>query len=248
MTEQTSERRPVALVTGASRGIGRSIATALARAGYHVLVNFLSRADEAEKTLAALTEAGGTGELLPFDVGSASESAEATTQAMERLGPIDVLVNNAGVRKDELLMWTTPESWDLVLRTDLTSFYNVTRPVVREMLLQRKGRIISISSTSGQTGLPGQVSYSAAKAGVIGASKALAREVGKRQITVNVVCPGYVETDILEGIDRDKIAKEVPLRRLGKPEEIAATVVFLCTVEAGYITGAVINVNGGAYM
>ena len=236
-----------ALVTGASRGIGRAVAAALARAGYHVWVNYKSREPDARETLDAIRKAGGSAELKPFDVTDAGACDRAVQECLAVRGRIDVLVNNAGIRNDMLMVWMTPVDWARVLDTNLTGFYNVTRPVVKEMLLQRRGRIVCIASTSGQAGMAGQVNYAAAKAGLIGASKALALEVAKRGVTVNVVAPGFVETEILEGVDREKILPAIPLRRLGRPEEVAAAVVFLCSEGAAYITGAVINVNGGAY-
>lgn len=239
--------REVALITGGGRGIGRAVSVAMASRGMHVLINFLSRTDCAEETLKLVTEQGGTGELLPFDVADSQACEEAVQQCMETHGQIDVLVNNAGIRKDELLVWTTPEDWRTMIDTDLNSFYNVTRPVVKEMLLKRKGRIVTVSSTSGRTGLPGQVSYSAAKAGLIGATKALAKEVAKRHVTVNVVCPGFIETEMMEDLDHKAIVQTIPLGRLGKPHEVGETVAFLCSDASAYITGAVIDINGGIY-
>jgi 3-oxoacyl-[acyl-carrier protein] reductase len=157
------------------------------------------------------------------------------------------LVNNAGMHKDMLLVWMKPEDWHSVLQVNLTGFYLVTRPVVKQMMLQRSGRIINISSTSGQSGLAGQVNYAAAKAGLIGATKALAKEVGKRNVTVNAVAPGFIETEMLDGLDRTQLTAGVPLGRLGRPEEVAALVLFLCHPLAAYITGQVIGVNGGVY-
>jgi 3-oxoacyl-[acyl-carrier protein] reductase len=239
--------KEIALITGASRGIGRATAVALAQRGLHVLINFLGRRDCAEETLKLVTEQGGTGDLLPFDVTDDVACDQAVQQAVAAHGHIDILVNNAGIRKDELLVWTTPEDWRAVIDTDLTSFYNVTRPVVKTMLLQRKGRIITVSSTSGRTGLPGQVSYSAAKAGLIGATKALAKEVAKRRVTANVVCPGFIDTDMISNMDREALAQTIPLGRLGLASEVGETIAFLCGESAAYITGAVIDINGGIY-
>ncbi len=239
--------KQIALITGASRGIGRAIAVALARRGLHIIINFLSRTDCAEETLRLVKEQGGTGELLPFDVADNLACENAVQHCIQAHGHIDVLVNNAGIRKDELLVWTVPEDWRAVIDTDLTSFYNVTRHVVKEMLLKRKGRIVTVSSTSGRTGLPGQVSYSAAKAGLIGATKALAKEVAKRHVTVNAVCPGFIDTEMIDSMDREALLRTIPLGRFGTADEVGETVAFLCGDAAAYITGAVIDVNGGVY-
>jgi len=245
-------KNEVALVTGASRGIGRAIAVALAATpagagGRHVIINYHSREDAARETLGQVEARGGSGELLPFDVADAEAAARAVADVVERHGRIDILVNNAGIRSDMLMVWMEPRDWTSVLDTDLTGFYNVTRPVVKEMLLRRSGRIVNITSTAGQSGVAGQVNYSAAKAGLIGATQALARETARRGVTVNAVAPGYIETDMLDGLPKDELAKSVPLGRLGKPEEVAAAVVFLCSPQAAYITGQVIGVNGGVF-
>lgn len=237
----------IALVTGGSRGIGRAVAVALARDGCHILVNFRSRQTDAEETLRLLTEAGGHGELCPFDVADTAASETAIAGIIAKHKRLDVLVNNAGIRLDSLLVFMQPEQWSQVLATNLTSFFNVTKPVAKQMALQRRGRILSIASTAGQTGVEGQVNYSAAKAGLIGASKSLAREVAKRGVTVNVLTPGYIETDMTAELPREQIVAQIPAGRLGKPEEVAAAAVFLCSPAASYITGAVLNVNGGVY-
>jgi 3-oxoacyl-[acyl-carrier protein] reductase len=239
--------KQIALVTGASRGIGRAIAVSLAESGRHVLINYRARQQDAEGTLEQVQKIGGSGELLPFDVTDASAVDTAIAAAIQKHGRLDVLVNNAGVHKDMLLVWMKPEDWQSVLQVNLTGFYLVTRPVVKQMMLQRSGRIITISSTSGQSGVAGQVNYAAAKAGLIGATKALAKEVGKRKITVNAVAPGFIETEMLQDMDLKQLIDAVPLGRLGRPEEVAALVVFLCHPLAAYISGQVIGVNGGVY-
>ena len=244
MDEKTKQ---VALVTGASRGIGKAIAIALAGTGRHVLINYHTASDTAQETLAQLEAAGGSGELVPFDVTDSKATEQAVTTILERHGAIQILVNNAGIRNDMLLVWMEPKNWHNVIDTTLTGFYNVTRPIVKEMLLKRFGRIVNISSTSGQSGMPGQVNYSAAKAGLIGATQALAKEVAKRNITVNSIAPGFVDTEMLQGLPLQEIIKTIPMGRLGRSEEVAALVVFLCSPEAAYITGQVIGVNGGVF-
>jgi len=237
--------REIAVVTGAGRGIGRAIAVALAETRRHVVINFRSRTEDAAETLRLVTEAGGTGELCQFDVADYEATTAATEGILKSHGRVDILVNNAGVRKDALLIWTQPEEWQTVIDTTLTGFYNTTRPILKEMLLRRSGRIVNISSASGISGMPGQVNYSAAKAGLIAATQALAREVAKRNITVNAVAPGFIDTQMLKGLPVEELTKMVPMGRLGTPREVAALVVFLCSSAASYITGQVIGVNGG---
>ncbi len=235
----------IALVTGASRGIGKEIATALARSGRFVYLNFHTRTDQARAVLDQIVQNGGQGKLMPFDVADQT-SAEAAVQSMlAEKGRIDILVNNAGIRHDMLMVRMKKETWQNVLDTNLTGFYNVTRLVVKNMLPRRFGRIVNISSTSGQTGQAGQVNYSAAKAGLIGATRALAREVASRNITVNAVAPGFIKTDMMADLPVEDIVKNIPAGRLGTPEDVAAAVLFLCSDPAGYITGQVIGVNGG---
>ena len=239
--------KKIALVTGASRGIGRAVATALAASGCHVLINYRSRQPEAEETLALIQRAGGMGGLCPFDVADTTACEQAITQTLQTHRRIDILVNNAGIRLDSLMVFMSVEQWSQVIATNLNSFFNVTRPVVKQMALQRRGRIVTIASTAGQTGVEGQTNYAAAKAGVIGASKALAREVAKRGVTVNVLAPGYITTDMTDGLPREPLLAQIPAGRFGTPEEVAAAAVFLCSEAASYVTGAVLNINGGAY-
>lgn len=238
-----------ALVTGGSRGIGRAVCISLAQMGYCVIVNYLSNDEEAGKTLELVSEAGCSGELLKFDVSDMKAASDALEGWMESHtdGYIEVLVNNAGIRKDELMLWMEPENWYKVLGTSLDAFYNVTRPLLKQMLVKKYGRIINMASLSGLKGLPGQCNYSAAKGGLIAATKALAQEVGRKGVTVNAVAPGFVRTDMVEGLDEAQLKKTIPLNRFGEPEEVAALVAFLASGQAGYITGECISINGGLY-
>ncbi len=241
--------KQIALVTGGSRGIGRAIAVALALGGVaegrHVVINYRSNTAAAEETLAIIRAKGGTAELMPFDVADANAVDEAVNRILQRHGHVDVLVNNAGIRNDMLMIWMQPADWQQMINTNLGGFFAVTRLIVKEMVLRRWGRIVNIASTSGQSGMAGQTAYSAAKAGLIGATRALAREVARRNVTVNAVAPGFIETDMTADIAPERLAKEIPMGRLGTPEEVAAVVAFLCTPQASYITGQVIGVNGG---
>jgi len=238
-----------ALVTGGSRGIGKAICVKLAAMGYYIIVNYKSNEDAANQTLASLKASGSDGELLKFDVADKDDVKAALGSWIEQNPDklIEVLVNNAGIKQDVLMMWMKDEDWDSVLNTSLNGFFYVTRLVLNGMLVKKFGRIINIVSLSGLKGLPGQTNYSAAKAGVIGATKALAQEVGRRGITVNAVAPGFIKTDMTEGLNEKDLKAMIPVHRFGEPEEVAATVAFLASADASYITGEVISVNGGLY-
>lgn len=241
--------KKIALVTGGSRGIGRAISLELATSGLHVLINYKNRISDAEETLQQIISSGGSGELLGFDCTNATSVSEAIDRWAEA-NPgrfIEILVNNAGIRRDNLMVLISQEDWDEVLNTNLHGFYNVTRPVLKNMVSKRRGRIVNIVSLSGVKGLPGQTNYSASKAAVIGASKALAQEVGRRNITVNCVAPGFIQTEMTADIDEEQYKAIIPAGRFGKPEEVAAVVGFLVSPAASYITGEVIHVNGGLY-
>lgn len=238
-----------ALVTGGSRGIGRAVCIKLAEMGYNVLINYKSNEEEANNTLALVKEKGVDGEIIQFDVSDKAAIISKLGDWMEANTDkvIEVLVNNAGIRDDGLMMWMKDEQWDSVIKTNLDGFFYVTRLVVNSMLMKKYGRIINIVSLSGLKGLPGQTNYSAAKAGVIGATKALAQEIGRKGITVNAVAPGFIKIDMTEGLNEAELKNMVPLKRFGTPEEVAHTVGFLATEGAAYITGEVISVNGGLY-
>ncbi|MBQ3187316.1 MAG: 3-oxoacyl-ACP reductase FabG [Alistipes sp.] len=238
-----------ALVTGASRGIGRAVAVKLAEAGYRLLINYASNDEAAAETLRLVREAGSDGELLRFDVADAVAVSEALAQWQSRHEgeSISVLVNNAGVRKDNLLMWMPAEDWHRVLRVSLDGFYNVTQPLLKGMLLAKWGRIVNVVSLSGIKGLPGQTNYSAAKGGLIAATKALAQEVAKKRVTVNAVAPGFIRSDMTADLDEATLKKQIPAGRFGEAEEVADLVAFLCSEGASYITGEVISINGGLY-
>ncbi|MCX6306880.1 MAG: 3-oxoacyl-ACP reductase FabG [Bacteroidetes bacterium] len=238
-----------ALVTGGSRGIGRAVSLKLAGMGYYVLINYHANQAEAEITLQQVREKGSDGEILKFDIASQAEIEQSLGQwlAAHEGAYIQVLVNNAGIRRDALMMWMKNEEWHDVLDTNLHGFLYVTRFLVKDMLIHKLGRIINVVSLSGLKGLPGQVNYSAAKAGVIGATKALAQEIAKKNVTVNAVAPGFIRTDMTKDLDEAQLKGMIPMGRFGKPEEVAAIVGFLASDEASYITGSVINVNGGLY-
>ena len=236
-----------ALITGASRGIGRAIALRLAQDGYSVIINYNTNMAAAEAVKSAIEAQGGHAELLPFDVadGKAVETALSRWETEHEGEHISVLVNNAGIRRDGLMVFMSEEDWHDVLQTSVEGFYYVTRRLLSGMVRARKGRVLNITSISGVSGLPGQVNYSAAKAALIGATKALSKEVAARKVTVNAVAPGFIATDMTADLDEAELKKTIPAGRFGQPEEVAALVSFLCSDEAAYITGQTINITGG---
>ena len=235
-----------ALVTGGSRGIGRAICERLALEGFHVLINYVSNRVEAQKTLELC---GGQGELMCFDVSDSGQTRAALNDwQLHHDGEyISVVVNNAGIRRDSVLALMAESDWHRVLDVTLSGFYNVTQPLLPAMQLHKFGRIVNMASVSGLKGLSGQTNYSAAKGGIIAATKALAQEVARRNITVNAIAPGFIKTDMTEGLDEETLKKQIPMGRFGTPEEVAEAVAFLASPQAGYITGNVISINGGLY-
>ena len=236
-----------ALVTGGSRGIGRAICIKLAAMGYPVVINYLGNQEAAEATKSSIEQMGGTAQLLRFDI-SNPQAIEEAIEMWDNSHPNDyiaVLVNNAGIRRDNLMVFMQNSEWHNVIDTTLNGFFYTTRRVLKGMMTKRFGRIINITSLSGLKGMPGQCNYSAAKAALIGATKALAQEVAPRKVTVNAVAPGFIESDMTKELPKEELAKMVPMKRFGKPEEVASLVGFLAGEESSYITGEVISINGG---
>jgi 3-oxoacyl-[acyl-carrier protein] reductase len=235
----------IAVVTGGSRGIGRAIAVELAAHGYQIVITYKTNNEAADETLRLILEAGGSGEAVKFDVGNAAEAEGAINDLLGRLERIDVLVNNAGVTADGLFLMMPRSDWNAVIDTTLHGFYNMTKPVLRKMLRRKSGSIVSLSSVSALVGNRGQANYAAAKAGLIAASRVLASEVARLGVRVNVVAPGPIDTEMIRDAPLENIKQMIPMGRIGRPEEVAKVVRFLCSDDASYITGQVISVNGG---
>ncbi len=245
-----NDRRKYALVTGGSRGIGRAICIQLAKDhAYHLLINFNRNEAAAQETLAMVKDVGGNGELMQFDVGESEivKNVFDTWHKDHENDIIEVVVNNAGINRDGLFMWMNPADWHDVINTSLNGFFNVTNQLIQKLLVNKYGRIVNLVSVSGLKGTAGQVNYSAAKGGIIAATKALAQEVAKRNVTVNAVAPGFIHTDMTSGLDEKELKKMIPMNRFGNPEEVAHLVSFLVSKNASYITGEVVNINGGIY-
>ncbi len=245
MSGKSDER--VAIVTGGSKGIGRAISVELAKDGYHIIINYKSDDKAAAETLEMIRNNGADGETIKFDVSNFEETRNAINDVAGRLNNIEVLVNNAGITADGLFIMMPEDAWDSVINTSLKGFYNITKPVLEKMVPRKRGSIVSISSVSALIGHRGQANYSAAKAGLIGTSRAIASEVARLGIRVNVVAPGIIETGMIKDVPRDFIKGIIPMARAGHPEEVAKVVRFLCSEDASYITGQVISVNGGMY-
>ncbi|MDV7696368.1 3-oxoacyl-ACP reductase FabG [Chryseobacterium soli] len=239
-----------AIVTGGSRGIGRAICIKLAEEkNYHLLINFASNEEAAKETLSKVKELGATGEILKFDVGNAEETQSVLEQWQERNpdAVVEVIVNNAGITRDGLFMWMQREDWNSVINTSLNGFFNVTNFFIQKLLRNKYGRIINMVSVSGVKGTAGQTNYSAAKGALVAATKSLAQEIAKRNITVNAVAPGFIRTDMTQDFNEDELKAMIPVNRFGEAEEVADLVAFLASRKASYITGEVININGGIY-
>jgi len=245
MTEK--DKQQIAIVTGGSRGIGRSICAELARSGCYIVITCMSDRKGAEQTLTMVKEAGSEGEIYQFDVRDTDAAEKAVDDIAKRLGSVDILINNAGIIADGLFMMMSKKNWQSVIDTSLQGFYNMTRPVIEKMVRRRSGAIVSISSASSLMPNRGQANYSAAKAGLNAASRSVASEVARLGIRMNVVAPGLIETDMISEVPKDQIKSMIPMARIGRPEEVARVVGFLCSDAASYMTGQVVSVNGGMF-
>ena len=236
-----------AIVTGGSRGIGRAIALEMARAGHFVAITYRSGAEAAEETLDLIRQAGGDGEAVAFDVADSAGAGEAMEALLSRHQAVEALVNNAGIAADQLFVMMPERDWDAVIDTTLKGFYNVTKPVLKAMIPRKRGAVVSIASVAALVGNRGQANYSAAKAGLIGASRSVASEVARLGIRVNVAAPGLIETEMIESAPVKEIKSRIPMARIGRPEEVAKVVRFLCSDDASYVTGQTLSVNGGMF-
>lgn len=246
----TESKDKIALVTGGSRGIGRSIAERLAKDGFYVVINYVSNKEAAEEVLSAIESSGGKGKIAAFNVADFDATQKAVEEIVEELGGVHILINNAGITQDTLLMRMREEDWTNVIEINLNGVFNCTKAVTRVMIKQRYGRIINLTSVVGEMGNSGQTNYAASKAGIVGFTKAAARELASRSITVNAVSPGFIETDITQALTeeiRKSYIEKIPLGRFGSTDDITGVVSFLTSDEASYITGEVIRVNGGIY-
>ena len=250
MAAEKKEKKKYALITGGSRGIGRAVCVQLSKdTDYHIIINYNSNKDAALETLKEVQENGASGEIMQFNVVDAEAVTSALTQWEENNpdGIIEAIVNNAGITKDGLFMWMKPNDWSSVIDTSLNGFFNVTNHLIQKLLVNKYGRIVNMVSVSGLKGTPGQTNYSAAKGAIIGATKALAQEVAKRNVTVNAVAPGFIKTDMTNELDEKELKKMIPANRFGEAEEVAHIVSFLISKKSSYITGEIININGGIY-
>jgi len=246
-TPDNGNEGPVAIVTGGSKGIGRAIARELAQRSCQVVINYMRDRTGALETLAEIEKAGGRGEIYQFDVRDQAAATAAVDDIAHRLGGIDILINNAGIIADGLFMMMPADNWQKVIDTTLSGFYNMTRPVIEKMVRRRRGAVVSISSASSLMANRGQANYAAAKAGLNGASRSVAAEVARLGIRVNVVAPGLIATDMIEDAPQKQIKEMIPMARIGRPEEVAKVVGFLCSDDASYVTGQIISVNGGMF-